>query len=141
MRFLGFLNDVARLLSHVDVVWQAEAGEGQSDAILEGMSAGVPVVAADSPGNRELVTTGETGYLVSLRERAGFGAARYRCWRTWIWRLDWERKADGVWNRITGSMPWWQRMRNCTKRFVGDRGHRPRLQSLETPGTGSAAES
>jgi glycosyltransferase involved in cell wall biosynthesis len=72
VRFLGFRSDAARLVSHVDVVWQAEAGEGQSDAILEGMGAGAPVVAADSPGNRELVTPGENGYLVSLRERAGF---------------------------------------------------------------------
>jgi glycosyltransferase involved in cell wall biosynthesis len=72
VRFLGFRSDVSRLLSQVDVIWQAEAREGESQAILEGMSAGVPVVAADSPGNRELVSADETGYLVSLNERAGF---------------------------------------------------------------------
>ncbi len=72
VRFLGFRSDVARWLSHVDVVWQAEAGEGESQAILEGMSTGIPVVAADSAGNRELVAAGETGYLVPLDERGGF---------------------------------------------------------------------
>jgi glycosyltransferase involved in cell wall biosynthesis len=72
VRFLGFRNDIPRLLSHVDVLWQACAHEGQSNAILEAMGMGLPVVAADALGNRELVVAGETGYLVPMNERAGF---------------------------------------------------------------------
>jgi glycosyltransferase involved in cell wall biosynthesis len=72
VRFLGFRSDVDRLLAQADVLWQAGAGEGQSNAILEAMGAGVPVVAADASGNREVVVPGETGYLVPLQERAGF---------------------------------------------------------------------
>jgi glycosyltransferase involved in cell wall biosynthesis len=72
VHFLGFRNDVPCLLSHVDVLWQAGAYEGQSNAVLEAMAAGIPVVAADAAGNRELVVAGETGYLVPLQERAGF---------------------------------------------------------------------
>jgi glycosyltransferase involved in cell wall biosynthesis len=72
VHFLGWQTDVARLLRQVDVLWHAGAQEGQSCAILEGMAAGIPVVAADAPGNRELVISGVTGYLVPLRERAGF---------------------------------------------------------------------
>jgi glycosyltransferase involved in cell wall biosynthesis len=72
VHFLGFRDDLTRFLSHVDVLWQPGAGQGQSNAILEAMRAGIPVVAADAAGNRELVVAGETGYLVPLRERAGF---------------------------------------------------------------------
>lgn len=72
VHFLGARDDVARLLPHVDVLWQAGWCEGQSNAILEAMAAGVPVVAANAPGNRELVIEGDTGYLVPMRQRAGF---------------------------------------------------------------------
>ena len=72
VHFLGSRDDVARFLPHVDVLWQAGCCEGQSSAILEAMAAGVPVVAANAPGNRELVIEGETGYLVPMRQRAGF---------------------------------------------------------------------
>ena len=34
--------------------------------------AGVPVVATDIPGTRELVVAGETGYLVPVGDRAAF---------------------------------------------------------------------
>lgn len=72
VHFLGRQNDVSEPLAHADVLWQAEAGAGQSSAVLEAMAAGVPVVAADGAGNRELVRQSETGYLVPLNERAGF---------------------------------------------------------------------
>jgi glycosyltransferase involved in cell wall biosynthesis len=72
VHFLGQQSDVWEFLGHADVLWQAGAHEGQSSAILEAMAAGVPVVAADAAGNRELVTSGETGYLVPVNERAGF---------------------------------------------------------------------
>jgi glycosyltransferase involved in cell wall biosynthesis len=72
VHFLGPLGDVREYLGHADALWQAGAHEGQSSAILEAMAYGVPVVAADAAGNRELITNGETGYLVPVNERAGF---------------------------------------------------------------------
>jgi glycosyltransferase involved in cell wall biosynthesis len=74
VRFLGQRNDVARLLPHLDCFWLGSAYEGQSNALMEAMSAGLPVVASDIPGNRDLVTDGETGFLVRLGDRAGFAA-------------------------------------------------------------------
>jgi glycosyltransferase involved in cell wall biosynthesis len=65
VRFFGHRSDVPRLLPHFDVLWSPSAYEGQSNTILEAMAAGVPVVATDIPGTRELVVDGETGYLVS----------------------------------------------------------------------------
>jgi glycosyltransferase involved in cell wall biosynthesis len=72
VHFLGRRNDARGLLPHIDILWQASTTDGQSSTILEAMAAGVPVVAADAPGNRELVIPGETGYLVPCDQRAGF---------------------------------------------------------------------
>ncbi len=72
VHFLGFRDDVPRLLPHLDCFWLASSFEGQSNAIMEAMSAGVPVVASDIPGNRDLVVDQQTGYLVPLGDRAAF---------------------------------------------------------------------
>ncbi len=71
VHFLGHRADVPRLLPHLNVLWSTSAYEGQSNAILEAMAAGVPVVATDIPGTRDLVVHGQTGYLVPLGDRAG----------------------------------------------------------------------
>ena len=72
VHFLGQRNDVPRLMPHFDVLWSASAYEGQSNVILEAMAAGVPVVATDIPGTRELVVPDETGWLVPVGDRAAF---------------------------------------------------------------------
>jgi glycosyltransferase involved in cell wall biosynthesis len=75
--FLGEGNDLWRVLSHLDVLWNASENIGHSSAILEAMAAGVPVIASDTPTNRELIIDGETGYLIPIGTRAG-RAARAR---------------------------------------------------------------
>lgn len=77
IRFLGAGDDVWRIMPHLDVLWNGSENVGQSAAILEAMAAGVPVVASDTPANRELVIDGESGYLIPLGTRAG-RAARAR---------------------------------------------------------------
>jgi glycosyltransferase involved in cell wall biosynthesis len=72
VRFLGTRLDVARLMAHAEVFWLASGYEGQSNAIMEAMAAGVPVVACDIPANRELVVPGQTGFLVRPSSRNAF---------------------------------------------------------------------
>jgi len=72
VHFLGERDDVPRLLPHFDVLWLGSEYEGQSNAIMEAMLAGVPVIATDIPGNRDLVVDGTTGYLVPLGDRFEF---------------------------------------------------------------------
>ncbi len=72
VHFLGARSDVPRWLPHFDVLWLASGYEGQSNAIMEAMAAGVPVVATDIPGNRDLVVPGETGFLTRLNNRSDF---------------------------------------------------------------------
>jgi glycosyltransferase involved in cell wall biosynthesis len=71
IQFLGERADVWRIMPHLDVLWNADEPRGHSIAVLEAMSAGVPVIASDTPFNREFVTENETGYLIPLHERAG----------------------------------------------------------------------
>lgn len=77
IRFLGEGNDVWQVMPHLDVLWNGSENIGQSSSILEAMAAGVPVVASNTPSNRELIIDGETGHLIPLGTRAG-RAARAR---------------------------------------------------------------
>jgi glycosyltransferase involved in cell wall biosynthesis len=72
VHFLGEREDVPRLMPHFDVLWLGSEYEGQSNAILEAMAAGVPVIATDIAGNRDLVVDGGTGYLVPVGDRFEF---------------------------------------------------------------------
>ncbi len=78
VHFLGERDDVPRLMPHFDCLWLGSQYEGQSNAVLEAMAAGVPVVATDIPGNRDLVVDGETGFLVPVGDRAGFAQSTIR---------------------------------------------------------------
>ena len=72
VHFLGQRDDVEVILPHLNLLWSTSESEGQSNAIMEAMAAGIPVVAGDLPGNAELVIPGETGYLVPVGNRAAF---------------------------------------------------------------------
>lgn len=62
VRPLGYRNDVARLLRASDIFVQPSEREGLSFGLLEAIACGLPVVAADGPGNPEAV--GDAGVLI-----------------------------------------------------------------------------
>jgi glycosyltransferase involved in cell wall biosynthesis len=64
VHFLGHRDDVWRIMPHLDALWSTSAYEGQSNSIMEAMAAGVPVIATDVPGTRDLIVDDQTGYLV-----------------------------------------------------------------------------
>jgi glycosyltransferase involved in cell wall biosynthesis len=62
--FLGSRSDALELLSTFDVFVLPSEIEGMSNALLEAMAVGRPVVATDVGGNPEVVVDGETGFVV-----------------------------------------------------------------------------
>ncbi|MBN1694193.1 glycosyltransferase [candidate division WOR-3 bacterium] len=62
--FLGERNDVAEILSIMDVFVLPSLSEGFSVVILEAMACGIPVVATNVGSNREVVLNGKTGFVV-----------------------------------------------------------------------------
>jgi glycosyltransferase involved in cell wall biosynthesis len=63
----GFLNNTEVLVSKSDFFISASLYEGVSNAILESLALGVPVIATDCPsGISEIIKNGDNGYLVSL---------------------------------------------------------------------------
>ncbi|MCP1677153.1 glycosyltransferase involved in cell wall biosynthesis [Natronocella acetinitrilica] len=63
VHFLGSRSDVAGLLPQLDVGVLCSESEGFSNAIVEYMQAGLPVVCTRTGGNPEAVTDGRTGFL------------------------------------------------------------------------------
>jgi glycosyltransferase involved in cell wall biosynthesis len=73
VHFLGQRHDVMRLMPHFALLWLASGYEGLPNVVMEAMASGVPVVATDIPGTRDLVTHGENGFLVPVGDRANLG--------------------------------------------------------------------
>lgn len=55
VHFLGRRSHVPKILKSVDVMTHSSYWEGLPVSILEGMAAGLPIVASDAPGIREIV--------------------------------------------------------------------------------------
>ena len=64
VHFLGHRSDVPRFLPHFDLLWATSEYEGLSNVVMEAMSVGIPVIASDIPGHRELVVPDVTGVLI-----------------------------------------------------------------------------
>lgn len=62
--FLGFRQDVAEILAQVQVYALISHWEGLPCTIIEAMRAGLPVIASDVGGVREIVIDQQTGYVI-----------------------------------------------------------------------------
>jgi glycosyltransferase involved in cell wall biosynthesis len=63
VHLLGYL-DGATYLNAFDIFILPSLKEGLPYALIEAGQAGLPVVASDLPGNHDIITTGETGFLI-----------------------------------------------------------------------------
>ncbi len=76
--FLGPRDDIPEILHLSDLAILCSHEEGFSNAILEGMAAGLPMVVTDVGGNAEAMQNGVTGIVVPAREPSALGAAILR---------------------------------------------------------------
>lgn len=75
VRLLGDRGDVPALLRGLDVFALSSRSEGYSMALLEACAAGLPIVATDVGGNREIVFDGRNGRLVAAGDVEAFADA------------------------------------------------------------------
>jgi glycosyltransferase involved in cell wall biosynthesis len=108
VRFLGWRKDMVPVYSGLDLLTLTSDNEGTPVALIEGMAAGVPVVATAVGGVPDVVREGFTGRLVP----AGDPAALSRAWQAALVERD-----------VT------DRMRREARREVGERFGRERMLS------------
>jgi glycosyltransferase involved in cell wall biosynthesis len=73
--FTGARKDAARLLAMLDIFVLPSHAEGMSNALLEAMAMGLPVVATAVGGNPDVVRDGVTGLLVPPRQPRALAGA------------------------------------------------------------------
>lgn len=76
--FLGGRPDVPAVLARATLGVLCSRQEGLSNAVMEGMAAGLPMVVTDAGGNAELVKDGERGYVVAPQQPGALAQAMLR---------------------------------------------------------------
>jgi glycosyltransferase involved in cell wall biosynthesis len=75
IRFIGSRKDVPNILQAADIGVLCSHQEGFSNAVIESMAAGLPLVVTDVGGNSEAVSDNETGYVVASQRPDELGQA------------------------------------------------------------------
>ena len=72
IKLLGFKNDLPDVYQNADIFIFPSKREGLSVSLMEAMASGLPVLASDIRGNRDLIDQGEGGYLFDLNDKEDF---------------------------------------------------------------------
>ncbi len=78
IRFAGEFSDLRRRLDEFDLLLHPSRSESFGRVVAEALSREVPVVATRSGGVEEIITDGETGFLVPPRDPAALAGAAFR---------------------------------------------------------------
>nr|HPR59251.1 glycosyltransferase family 4 protein [Bacteroidales bacterium] len=70
--FLGFRNDIGDLLALSDIGISASKQEGLPLNVAEEMYSGLPVVASEDRGHKEMIVQGENGFIFPQNDRKAF---------------------------------------------------------------------
>ncbi|WP_088070478.1 glycosyltransferase family 4 protein [Gottfriedia luciferensis] len=73
--FLGFRKDIKEILPMCDVAVGSSLREGLPVNIMEAMACGLPILAVDNRGHRELVINNKNGWIVRRNDLNGFSNA------------------------------------------------------------------
>jgi glycosyltransferase involved in cell wall biosynthesis len=92
--FTGAVSDVARYLKAMDVGCLIPGGnEGFSNAVLEKMAVGLPMVVSDVGGNAEAVLDRQNGFVIPPSDTAAFRDALVEIYRDPVRRLEMGRRS------------------------------------------------
>ena len=80
--FMGRRDDIPEVLACCDMAVLPSKAEGLPNAVLEYMSAGLPVIASRVGGNAEIVRDGETGLLVPAQDTGALAEAMLQLLRS-----------------------------------------------------------
>ena len=75
IKFLGVREDIPEIISILDISVLSSLTEGCSNAILESMAGGKPVIATNVGGNPELIVDRETGLIVPSQDATALAEA------------------------------------------------------------------
>ncbi len=75
VKLVGAIDDVPAYLAGLDQLVTCSESEGLSNSLLEAMASGLPVIASDIAGNRDLIAHGETGLMFPTNDARGLAAA------------------------------------------------------------------
>lgn len=70
--FAGERSDVETVLGGASLFWLTSRWEGMPNVVLEAMASGVPAIATDAGGTRELIRSGVDGFVVPAGDEDGF---------------------------------------------------------------------
>jgi len=77
-RFLGRVDEMPALMNAADALVLSSVVEGLPMALIEAAASGLPAVATDVGGVREVVLDGHTGFVAPPRDPAALAAAMAR---------------------------------------------------------------
>ncbi len=72
IHFLGYRKDIPSILSETNISVSSSLREGLPVNILEAMAVGIPVIATDTRGVRDLIKNGINGYVVKKNDKDEF---------------------------------------------------------------------
>lgn len=94
IHFLGFRNDIPKLLNISDLALSSSKQEGLPVNIMEAIYCGLPIVATDCRGNRDLVKDGKNGYVLDANDSIGFNKKILYFYKKNSKDLDYIKKYD-----------------------------------------------
>lgn len=78
LEYLGWEDDMRKVLARISVFVLPSYREGTSRAVLEAMASGKPIITTNAPGCRTTVIDGVNGYLVPIKNTDALAAAMKR---------------------------------------------------------------
>ena len=75
LKWLGHVDDMPALFRSVDMVVLPSYREGLPKGLIEASACGLPIVTTDVPGCREVVTHGDSGFLVPVKDSKALSKA------------------------------------------------------------------